>query len=209
MTKLSKLLENNRQWAEDIRKENQSFFEKLAEGQSPEYLWIGCSDSRVPATQLVDLAPGDLFVHRNIANLIIHSDLSSQAVLQYSVEVLKVKHIIICGHYGCGGVQAAMQNDSLGLIDNWLMHIRDTYQKFEEEIKALANQEEKANRLCECNVEVQVYNVCHNPFVQKAWNSGQELAVHGLIYNLEDGLLKDLDLHISSNEEISSVYSLE
>ena len=208
MEKLPNLFKNNRKWAEQIQNEDPNFFKELAQGQSPEYLWIGCADSRVPATQIVDLAPGDLFVHRNVANLIIHSDLNSQAVLQYSVEVLKVKHIIVCGHYGCGGVQAAMQNQSLGLIDNWLMHIRDTYHKFEEEITSITDETEKVNRLCERNVEAQVYNVCHNPFVQKAWNSGQQLSVHGLIYSLENGLLKDLDLCISSNEETSSVFKV-
>lgn len=208
MEKLPELFENNRKWAERIEKEQPDFFKKLAMDQNPEYLWIGCSDSRVPANEIVDLAPGDLFVHRNVANLIIHSDLNSQAVLQYAVEVLKVKHIIVCGHYGCGGVRAAMQNQSLGLIDNWLMHIRDTYQKYEKEIRSISDEEKKVNRLCECNVEVQVYNVCHNPFVQRAWNNGQSLSVHGWIYSLKNGLLKDLDLCISSNEETSSVFKV-
>ncbi len=208
MEKLPELFKNNRKWAEQIEKEQPDFFKELAKDQNPEYLWIGCADSRVPANEIVDLAPGDLFVHRNVANLIIHSDLNSQAVLQYAVEVLKVKHIIVCGHYGCGGVRAAMQNQSLGLIDNWLMHIRDTYQKYEGEIRSISDEEKKVNRLCECNVEVQVYNVCHNPFVQKAWNNGQSLSVHGWIYSLKNGLLKDLDLCISSNEETSSVFKV-
>lgn len=201
MNKLPSLLENNRNWAKQIKEERPDFFENLSQGQQPEYLWIGCSDSRVPATEIVDLAPGDLFVHRNIANQIVHSDLNSQSVIQYAVSVLKVKHIIICGHYGCGGVKASMQEERLGLIDNWLLHIKDTFRKYEEELSNYEYESEKVNRLCELNVKAQVENVCYNPFVQQAWNDGQSLTVHGWIYNLEDGLLNNLDICIGSLKE--------
>jgi len=204
MKKLPSLFENNREWAKRIKEEQPDFFEELSKDQNPEYLWIGCSDSRVPANEIVDLAPGDLFVHRNVANLVVHSDLNSQAVIQYAVEVLKVKHVIICGHYGCGGVRASMQDQSFGLIDNWLLHIKDIYRRFEDEISAIEDENEKVNALCERNVYAQVMNVSHNPFVQQAWKKGQQLSVHGWIYSLEDGLIKDLDLCISSNEELSS-----
>lgn len=204
MKKLPSLFENNREWAKRIKEEQPDFFEELSKDQNPEYLWIGCSDSRVPANEIVDLAPGDLFVHRNVANLVVHSDLNSQAVIQYAVEVLKVKHVIICGHYGCGGVRASMQDQSFGLIDNWLLHIKDIYRRFEDEISAIDDENEKVNALCERNVYAQVMNVSHNPFVQQAWKKGQQLSVHGWIYSLEDGLIKDLDLCISSNEELSS-----
>ena len=204
MKKLPSLFENNRKWAKRIKEEQPDFFEELSKDQNPEYLWIGCSDSRVPANEIVDLAPGDLFVHRNVANLIVHSDLNSQAVIQYAVQVLKVKHIIICGHYGCGGVRASMQDQSFGLIDNWLLHIKDIYRRFEKEISAIEDEKEKVNKLCEKNVYAQVMNACHNPFVQQAWKKGQQLSVHGWIYSLKDGLIKDLDLCFSSNEEMAS-----
>ncbi len=209
MKKLPSLFENNRKWAKRIKEEQPDFFEELSKDQNPEYLWIGCSDSRVPANEIVDLAPGDLFVHRNVANLVVHSDLNSQAVIQYAVEVLKVKHVIVCGHYGCGGVRAALQNQSFGLIDNWLLHIKDIYKRFEDEIAGIEDQEERVDKLCELNVYAQVMNVCHNPFVQKAWNKDQNLSVHGWIYSLEDGLIKDLDLCISSNEETSGVFQIK
>lgn len=202
MKKLPSLFENNRKWAKRIKEEQPDFFEELSKDQNPEYLWIGCSDSRVPANEIVDLAPGDLFVHRNVANLVVHSDLNSQAVIQYAVEVLKVKHVIICGHYGCGGVRASMQDQSFGLIDNWLLHIKDIYRQFEDEISSIEGENEKVNKLCERNVYAQVMNVCHNPFVQQAWKKGQQLSVHGWIYSLEDGLIKDLDLCFSSNDEL-------
>lgn len=202
MKKLPSLFENNRKWAKRIKEEQPDFFEELSKDQNPEYLWIGCSDSRVPANEIVDLAPGDLFVHRNVANLVVHSDLNSQAVIQYAVEVLKVKHVIICGHYGCGGVRASMQDQSFGLIDNWLLHIKDIYRQFEDEISSIKGENEKVNKLCERNVYAQVMNVCHNPFVQQAWKKGQQLSIHGWIYSLEDGLIKDLDLCFSSNDEL-------
>lgn len=209
MKKLSSLFENNRKWAKRIKEQQPDFFRELSKDQNPEYLWIGCSDSRVPANEIVGLAPGDLFVHRNVANLIVHSDLNSQAVIQYAVEVLKVKHVIVCGHYGCGGVKASLQHQSFDLIDNWLLHIKDIYDRFEEELADITDEEEKADRLCELNVRAQVMNVCHNPFVQQAWKKNQELSVHGLIYRLEDGLLKDLELCISSGKETPSIFNVD
>lgn len=206
MSKLSELFEKNRQWVEQIREKNPGFFKELSEGQSPDYLWIGCSDSRVPATQVVDLEPGDMFVHRNVANVVLHSDLNFQSVLQYSVEALKVKHIIVCGHYGCGGVTAAYENQDLGLLNNWLQNIKDVIADNRDEVDGIKSEKEKINRLCEINVHAQVMNVCRSPFVQQAWKNGQGLSVHGLIYDLETGLLKDLDLCISSAGEVSSVY---
>lgn len=208
MNKLSELFKNNKQWVENIRKEHPDFFKELAQGQEPEYLWIGCSDSRVPATQVADLGPGDMFVHRNVANVVLHSDLNIQSVIQYAVEALKVKHIIICGHYGCGGVTAAYENQSMGLIDNWLQNIKDVIDKNRRELEGLESQEEKVNQLCEINVHAQVMNVCRSPFVQQAWETGQELSVHGLIYDLKTGLLNDLDLCVSSRDEIASKYQV-
>lgn len=209
MEKLPELFKNNRNWAKRVKEEQPDFFEQLAKDQNPDYLWIGCSDSRVPANEIVGLAPGDLFVHRNVANLVVHSDLNCQAVLQYAVAVLKVKHIIVCGHYGCGGVRAAMQHQSFGLIDNWLLHIKDIYKRFEDEITGIEDEAKRVDKLCERNVHVQVMNVCHNPFVQQAWNNSQNLSVHGWIYSLEDGLIKDLDLCISSNEETASIFKIK
>ncbi|PAU93871.1 carbonate dehydratase [Aliifodinibius salipaludis] len=201
MKNLSKLFKQNKQWAEKITNQQPDFFEESAKGQSPNYLWIGCSDSRVPPTQLTGLGPGDLFVHRNIANVISHSDVNSQSVIQYAVSVLKVEHVVICGHYGCGGVQAAYEDPDLGLIDNWLADIQDVYRKHKNEIGNIGSEEEKLNRFCELNVLAQVQNTCHSPFVQQAWEERQELTVHGLIYDLKTGLLNDLDIHITSPEE--------
>jgi carbonic anhydrase len=209
MNKLPSLFENNREWARRIKEDHPDFFKELSKGQSPKYLWIGCSDSRVPATEILDLSPGDIFVHRNIANLVVHSDLNCQSVIQYAVSVLKVKHVIVCGHYGCGGVKAAMQKQSLGLIDNWLLHIKDTYKRHEEKISAINDEQERVNKLCELNVHAQVMNVCHSPFVQEAWKNGQKLSVHGWIYSLEEGLIKDLDLCISSVEETADVFQIK
>ncbi|WP_026596209.1 carbonate dehydratase [Methylohalobius crimeensis] len=208
MRLLQHLFDNNRRWVKTIEKENPGFFQRLSRGQSPEYLWIGCSDSRIPANEVVGLLPGELFVHRNVANLVIHSDMNLLSVLQYAVEVLKVKHVIVCGHYGCGGVLAAMQCGSHGLIDNWLRFIKDTYhhnlQLLEDE-----PEERRADRLCELNVIQQVANVCHTSIVQNAWRRNQTLAVHGWIYDIKDGLLKDLDVCISAPEQIPNIYQLE
>lgn len=197
MNKPENLFNRNKEWAERIQDEDPAFFSQLSEGQQPEYLWIGCSDSRVPPTQIVDLAPGDLFVHRNIANMVVHTDLNCLSVIQYAVDVLKVNHIVICGHYGCGGVKAAMDDQENGLIDNWLRHIEDVERLHTDKLRVLSG-EQKTNLLCELNVQEQVQNVSNTPIVQNAWQKGQELTVHGWIYNLEDGRLKDLDVSKSS-----------
>jgi carbonic anhydrase len=197
MDALNPLLVNNRKWAEQIEREEPGFFENLSKQQNPEYLWIGCADSRVSADAIVDLPPGEIFVHRNIANVVVHTDLNCLSVIQYAVEVLKVKHIIVCGHYGCGGIQAAMEKKNHGLIDNWLRHIRDVYRFHQEQLDTIADPVERRNRLCELNVIEQVANVCNSTMVKKAWHRKQPLSVHGWIYSLEDGLLRDLDVTVS------------
>ena len=204
--KITELIEKNRRWSEAIHEQSPDFFRGLCEQQSPEYLWIGCSDSRVPATQLVGLQPGELFVHRNVANVVVHSDLNCLSVLQYAVEVLRVKHILVIGHYGCGGVYAALHLQKMGLIDNWLRHVRDVYEKHAAVIETLLDDEARHRRLCELNVIEQAYNVCQTTIVQSAWEGGQELAVHGMIYGLEDGLLRDLQIHVSHQEAIVGMY---
>jgi len=209
MRVLKPLFERNRQWASKIKKSDPDFFTRLSKQQNPEYLWIGCSDSRVPANQIVDLAPGEIFVHRNIANLVIHTDLNCLSVIQYAVEVLKVKHIIVCGHYGCSGVKAAVDNHGHGLIDNWLRNIKDVYRLHQEKIDALQNEQDRLNLLCELNVVEQVANVCHTTIVQSAWKAGQELTVHGWAYSIEDGILKDLNVCVSNSTEISQTYRLK
>ncbi|HCO60431.1 MAG TPA: carbonate dehydratase [Porticoccaceae bacterium] len=203
---LKQLFQNNREWAQKETDADPQFFARLAGQQAPEYLWIGCSDSRVPANQIVGLLPGELFVHRNIANVVIHTDLNCLSVMQYAVEVLKVKHIIVTGHYNCGGVQAAMQNQQFGLVDNWLRNIRDLYHASADELAQLSNDQEKLNRLCELNVKAQVNNVCHTQIVQNAWARNQELTVHGWIYSLENGLLKDLGVTVNSLEQVHKIY---
>ena len=189
---LDHLFENNRAWSEQMTRQNASFFHGLAAQQTPKYLWIGCSDSRVPANEIVGLLPGELFVHRNVANLVVHTDLNCLSVIQFGVEVLKVEHIIVCGHYGCGGVRAVVQKMELGLVDNWLRHLANVGDKHSAELEALPTDEKRAHRLCELNVIEQVRNVCLATFVQNAWKKRQRLAVHGWIYGLEDGLLRDL-----------------
>ncbi len=208
MKDLQDLLNNNRAWAESIKTRDPEFFVTLAQQQSPSYLWIGCSDSRVPATQLVGLHPGDLFVHRNVANVVVHTDFNCLSVLQYAVDVLKVSHVIVCGHYGCGGVQAAMQNVQFGLIDNWLRHVQDVMHKHRELLEGITGEAERLNRLCELNVVEQVLSVARTTIVQNAWNRGQELSVHGWIYRIEDGLLHDLNICLSGQEELSRASSL-
>lgn len=192
-----------------MERQDPQFFQKLATQQSPEYLWIGCADSRVPANEIMGLMPGEVFVHRNVANVVVHSDLNCLSVIQYAVEVLKVKHIIVCGHYGCGGVSAAMQHKEFGLIDNWLRHIKDIYQRHEAPLDKMTDDKERLNYFCEVNVIEQVRNVCHTTIVQGAWRRGQELAVHGWIYGLTNGLLKDLDVTITSAVELDSLYRME
>ncbi len=201
MKTLPQLFENNRKWAEQTTKSRPDFFKRLALQQSPDYLWIGCSDSRVPANDIVGLLPGELFVHRNVANLVIHTDMNCLSVLQYAVEVLKVKHVIVCGHYGCGGVKAAIEDKPHGLIDNWLRNIRDLYQEHAEEIDSVSDDTQRINRLCELNVEKQVKNVANTTMVQDAWGEGISLSVHGWIYSIENGLLRDLGICVSSKEE--------
>ena len=196
MEDLQELLEKNRQWAEEIKASDPQFFNSLAQQQTPRYLWIGCSDSRVPATQLVGLKPGDMFVHRNVANVVVHTDFNCLSVLQFAVDVLNVSHVIVCGHYGCGGVKAAMDNLQLGLIDNWLRHVQDVMHKHNEELETIVDDGRRLDRLCELNVNDQVLNVSKTTIVQNAWNRGQELAIHGWIYGISDGLLRDLNISI-------------
>lgn len=202
MDKLTELLDKNRFWSEQITQEDPLFFQRLVSQQAPEYLWIGCADSRVPATQLVGLLPGEMFVHRNVANVVVHTDLNCLSVIQYAVEVLKVKHIIVCGHYGCGGVQAAFQNRPFGLIDNWLRHVQDVMQRHITKLDMLENETDKINRLCELNVLEQAIHVGQTTVLQGAWARGQNITIHGVIYGLKDGLLRDLDMHLASQEDI-------
>jgi carbonic anhydrase len=203
---LSQLFENNRHWSGRIRQQDPEFFLKLSRQQTPSYLWIGCSDSRVPANEIVGLLPGELFVHRNIANLVVHTDLNCLSVMQFAVDVLKIRHIIVCGHYGCSGVQAALRRQRIGLSDNWLRHVQDVRQKHEKHLERAEAGGEAADRLCELNVIEQVFNVCHTTIARDAWERGQELAVHGWIYSLRDGLLKDLNVTITRFDEITAVY---
>ena len=206
MKLLNHLFVQNQQWADRIKAEDPHFFEKLSAQQAPEYLWIGCSDSRVPANELLGLLPGDVFVHRNVANLVIHTDFNCLSVIQYAIDVLKVKHIIVCGHYRCGGVIAAMGNSEQGLIDNWLRNIKDIRFKYCEQIEAMSSLEEQQDFMCELNVLEQVANVCYTTIVQNACKRGQELAVHGWIYGLQDGLLRDLGVTVSALDQVPDVY---
>lgn len=202
MKTLRNLLENNRHWSEKVRRERPTFFSDLAQQQSPEYVWIGCSDSRVSASNIVGLLPGEVFVHRNLANLVIHTDMNCLSVLQFAVEVLNVKHIIVCGHYGCGGVRAALDHKRHGLIDNWLRHIQDTANLYEAVLERIDDDERKLNKLCELNVVEQVLNVAETTIVQDAWLRGQELRVHGWIYDLADGRISDLGVHLDQLSEV-------
>jgi carbonic anhydrase len=206
MRLLAKLIENNRKWAASVTESDPEFFSNLAKQQVPQFLWIGCSDSRVPANQIVGVAPGEVFVHRNIANVVVHTDFNCLSVIEFAVAVLKVKHVIVCGHYGCGGVKAASQDHHLGLIDNWLRHIRDVRQKHEASLRAAADDAQRVDRLCELNVVEQVNNVCHTTVIQEAWERGQSLAVHGWIYRIEDGLIRDMNVTIQGPDEIAETY---
>jgi len=197
MSNINHLFENNRKWAEQIKAEQPDFFTELSKQQNPEYLWIGCSDSRVPANELLGMAPGEVFVHRNIANQVIHTDLNCLSVIHFAVEILKVKHIIICGHYGCGGIGAALDGKQHGLIDHWLRHIKDVYRFNQQQLDAVTDPQEKSNLLCELNVIEQVAHICDASMIQKAWQNGQELSVHGLVYKLHDGVLKNLNVSVS------------
>jgi carbonic anhydrase len=206
MKSLPQLFENNRRWAEGLRAENPAFFEELSHQQAPDYLWIGCSDSRVPATQLVGVSPGEMFVHRNVANVVVHTDLNCLSVIQYAVEVLGVRHVIVCGHYGCGGVQAALRGTRLGLIDNWLRHVQDVIQRHAPLLEGIADEARRSDRLCELNVVEQVFNVGQTTVVESAWARGQALTLHGWVYSLENGLLRDLSLTASSTRELYDGY---
>jgi carbonic anhydrase len=200
----AQLFQNNREWAAHIKAQDQDFFAKLAAQQAPEYLWIGCSDSRVPANELLGLMPGELFVHRNIANVVVHSDLNCLSVLQFAVEVLKVKHVIVCGHYGCSGVGAALKRQRIGLADNWLRHVQDVQQKYERYLSEALPECARQNRLCELNVIEQVANLCQTTIVHDAWERKQELTIHGWVYGLEDGLLNELGISVSNMEQLAA-----
>jgi len=201
------LFANNRAWAEGIQRQNPNFFPELSRQQSPGYLWIGCADSRVPANQIIGLMPGEIFVHRNIANVVVHTDLNCLSVMQFAVEVLKVRHIIVCGHYGCGGVNAALHRTRVGLADNWLQHVQDVHQKHERRIECVrADGSARGDRLCELNVIEQASNVCRTTIVRDAWTRGQELSVHGWIYGLKDGLLRDMKCTATSPESAAGNY---
>lgn len=195
MESLSHLFSRNRAWAEDIRRRDPEFFEKLSRQQTPEYFWIGCSDSRVPANEILGLLPGEVFVHRNIANVVVHTDLNCLSVLQFAVDVIKVKHVMVVGHYGCSGVMAALRGERVGLADNWLRHVQDVRSKHEACLAGLSEESARSSRLCELNVVEQVQNLCQTTIVRDAWQRGQPLAVHGWIYGLRDGLLRDLKCH--------------
>lgn len=205
-SEIDQLFLNNKAWSESIRQDNPEFFLTLSKQQSPAYLWIGCSDSRVPANEIVGLLPGELFVHRNIANLVVHTDMNCLSVMQFSVDILKVRHIIVTGHYGCGGVRAALRRDRVGLTDNWLRHIQDVHEKHEKCVGKAGDEAAACDRLCELNVIEQVANVCQTSIVRDAWARGQELAVHGWIYGLQDGLVRDLDVTITREDEVLSAY---
>ena len=207
MADLQHLFAKNRAWAGKIRERNPDFFLELSRQQSPGYLWIGCADSRVPANEIVDLLPGELFVHRNIANVVVHTDLNCLSVMQFAVEVLRIRHIIVCGHYGCSGVNAALLRDRIGLADNWLQHVQDVRHKHERKLQCLpAGGAERCDRLCELNVVEQAHNVCRTTIVRDAWARGQELAVHGWIYGLKDGLIRDLQCTATSPESAQTNY---
>jgi carbonic anhydrase len=202
---LPELFRKNKEWAHRITETNPGFFEKLVHQQSPEYLWIGCADSRVPANEIVGLLPGEMFVHRNIANLVVHSDMNCLSVIHYAVEVLKIRHIIVCGHYDCSGVKTAIEGRIHGLCDNWLGHIRDIYRKHEDELLQITSVEERTDRLCEINVVEQVVNVGGTATVQEAWAKGQNVSIHGWIYHISNGILRDLDVCVSSSDELRSL----
>jgi len=205
---LDDLLSHNKQWAANHVEQDPEFFQRLSAQQAPDYLWIGCSDARVPANDIVGLEPGELFVHRNIANQVIHTDFNSLSVVQYAVEALKVKHIIVCGHYGCGGVNAAMGDQEHGFVDNWLRHIKDVYFRNQQELDQITDEKQKFDRLCELNVMAQVHNLARSKVVQRAWRNGQELHLHGWIYSLEDGVLQDLKFDIDGLDEVEEVYRM-
>ena len=205
MAPLDHLLAKNRAWSEALKKQRPDFFRKLADQQQPGYLWIGCADSRVPANEIVGLLPGELFVHRNVANIVVPSDLNCVSVLHFAVEILRVKHIIVCGHYGCSGVRAAMEDIELGPAENWLNHVREVEEQHEDELAALGGDDARFRRLCELNVLDQIVNVGRTSPVRRAWKLGQELTVHGWVYGVEDGLIRDLGVHAASRDEVTAI----
>jgi carbonic anhydrase len=209
MPTIQDLFKNNREWADEMRGKDPEFFSKLKDAQKPEVLWIGCADSRVPANQIIKLMPGEVFVHRNIANVVVHTDVNCLSVMQYAVQVLKVKCIIVCGHYGCGGVAAAMTTKPYGLIDGWLRHIKDVVVRHQQELDGLPDDAARFSRMCELNVMAQVANVCASTIVQGAWKNGQKLSVHGVCYALDDGLLKDLDVCVEGPEQVPALYRMD
>ena len=205
----ARLIENNKTWVAEQLQLDPSFFENLSKGQAPEYLWIGCSDSRVPAESITGTDPGEMFVHRNIANMVVHSDMNMLSVLSYAVEVLKVKHVIVCGHYGCGGVIAAMKNQQFGLIDNWLRHIKDVYRYHHQELDAIEDETLRARRFVEVNVQEQVHDLGKTSIVQNAWKRNQPLHLHGWVYDIHDGLINDLGVNFTCPKDLHSVYHLD
>lgn len=205
----NKILERNKKWVEESLALDPNYFQDLAKGQTPPLLWIGCSDSRVPANEIIGAKPGETFVHRNIANMVIHSDMNMLSVLDYAVNVLKVKHVLVCGHYGCGGIKAAMKNDSVGIIDNWIRHIKDVYRFHHKELDAIEDETERFNRFVELNVIEQVYDLAKTSIVQSAWKKGQELSIHGWVYGLNSGYVTDLNVNFSSDKDLAAVYQLK
>lgn len=204
-----KIIDNNKKWVEDKLQINPEFFKDLAVGQQPPLLWIGCSDSRVPANEIIGAEPGEVFVHRNIANMVVHSDMNMLSVLDYAVNALKVQHVIVCGHYGCGGVKAAMGNDSIGVIDNWIRHIKDVYRFHHDELDAIKDETERFNRFVELNVKEQVFDLAKTSIVQSAWKNGQKLSIHGWVYGLNSGYVTDLGVNFSSDDDLDHVYKLK
>ena len=204
-----KIIENNKKWVEEKLQLNPDFFNHLAEGQNPPLFWIGCSDSRVPANEIIGAESGEVFVHRNIANMVIHSDMNMLSVLDYAVNILKVEHVIVCGHYGCGGVKAAMGNSSIGIIDNWIRHIKNEFRLHKDELNAIKDEKQRFNRFVEINVYEQVFNLAKTSIVQSAWNSGQKLSIHGWVYGLNSGYVTDLGYNLSNNDDLDAVYQME
>ena len=204
-----KILDNNKKWVENKLAVSPNYFKNLADGQNPPLLWIGCSDSRVPANEIIGAEPGEVFVHRNIANMVVHSDMNMLSVLDYAVNALKVKHVIVCGHYGCGGVKAAMGNTSIGIIDNWIRHIKVVYRFHQQELDAITDEKERFNKFVEINVKEQVMDLAKTSIVQNAWKSGQELTLHGWVYGLNDGYVTDLDVNFSCDKDLDDVYQLK
>ena len=204
-----KILDNNKKWVENQLKLDPNYFKDLSKGQNPPLLWIGCSDSRVPANEIIGAKAGEVFVHRNIANMVVHSDMNMLSVLDYAVNALKIKHVIVCGHYGCGGIKAAMGNNSIGIIDNWIRHIKNVYRLHQQELNGISNENDRFNRFVELNVIEQVYDLAKTSIVQSAWEKGQELSIHGWVYGLNSGFVTDLNVNFSNNKDLDDVYQLE